>query len=955
MVIGQSNYAGLSRLSNPANDARKMANVLADHGFDLIACDGQASPCLDMTRSGMLRALTALELAADGAELALVFYAGHGMEGEGGNVLAPIDATVDCATQQVARGVLLEQFILASSPARSKVIILDACRDNPLAQICPPATGKEQKALSFKDIKVPDARDFLLLTSTKPGQQAQDGVPGTNSPFAKALFAELEIRPEIYFDQLFNYVARAVVEATRNSSPTQLPEALVRGGAPRDCLRGRTCAADPQSAALAAEVAALRSARAQKDELLGVAAAQQILDRAVAQSSVADQGQVNAIESLLVHGNKFDGKDLAGISLAGAKLSGGSFSEADFKGSDLSSLVARGANLSSVSLSWATLHKADFAGSSFDKSFVGFALAEGSVWKGLLGQQSQWFGSDLRGADFSGADLRLANFQFSDLTGANFRNAKLNGAYFVGSILSGADFTGAEFDVTDLTLATADARQFSAGQLKAACRTRLAGDGQGSGRFQTKLTSYFASSRFASGKEFRDEYLQAYLEIPGTHPGLPICPHRNTIPVHRMPIAFTAGTQDLRGELGMHIQKHILDTSGRRAKFRERAAQHMQLIQARLLGGAFVSAFSEPTPSLPRSSASGGRIAASDFHLSSAKYVLPLLKVRDLPEKRRRGLLDQVSSETIQRDLARWKSLIGNVASKQKFEESHGGRSRHEAIPISWEAASKGNSRTKRAFLELALTNNAPLGDLLPNEDCVSKREHKCHIAAFIFDPRDAQGQEPELVALKKRNVITSLFEAMTAVLPDPLPFDGQLHTRSVNVEQGGFSPQYGSEMLSLSDQRPPGSEGLRIYRTEAFTEFMRHTTQRYASNLGPNIRSRIEFNNASILELLTPLVQARGLSCYEYLGFDRVLSWDRVRIPQGALPTTLAAVRKKSDGLSYSLNLRSLKIIFDEQQASGSGGGSCLITGSITSVDYHDSDGKKLFGLPATVFAATK
>jgi tetratricopeptide (TPR) repeat protein len=271
LVIGQNAYTGLATLPNPRNDARRMAALLAGHGFDVISCDGQTPGCFDQTRAGLLKALNKLELAADGADLALVFYAGHGMETEFGNVLAPVDATVDCKTWQVSRGVLIEQFVVAASPARHKVIILDACRDNPMGLICPPL--KDNAPVSFKDIKLPDARDFLLVTSTKPGQQAQDGPPGKHSPFATALFAALEASPEIYFDQVFNRVAKATIEATKASGFTQLPETLARGGAPEACLRGTGCAGDIRAAALAAEVGKLREARRRDQELSGTAQA----------------------------------------------------------------------------------------------------------------------------------------------------------------------------------------------------------------------------------------------------------------------------------------------------------------------------------------------------------------------------------------------------------------------------------------------------------------------------------------------------------------------------------------------------------------------------------------------------------------------------------------------------------------------------------------------------------
>lgn len=96
LVVGQGTYANLTELSNPKLDARRMAALLARHGFEVIACEGATPGCFDLTRAGLVTALKTLEAKAKGAELALVFFAGHGMEAAEGNVLAPVDASVDC-------------------------------------------------------------------------------------------------------------------------------------------------------------------------------------------------------------------------------------------------------------------------------------------------------------------------------------------------------------------------------------------------------------------------------------------------------------------------------------------------------------------------------------------------------------------------------------------------------------------------------------------------------------------------------------------------------------------------------------------------------------------------------------------------------------------------------------------------------------------------------------------
>jgi hypothetical protein len=191
LVVGQGAYLGgaeatigLSPLVNPPNDAGKIAQLLDRHGFEVLSCDGKRPGCFDLDRAGLLAALDRLEVSAKGAEMALVFFAGHGLSTEEGNVLAPIDAKVDCATGAVRQGVTVERFMRATEPATHKLLILDACRDNPLGLVCP---GLKNKKLSFTRIEAGAMQGLLLVTSTQFGQQALDGPPGSNSPFATAL------------------------------------------------------------------------------------------------------------------------------------------------------------------------------------------------------------------------------------------------------------------------------------------------------------------------------------------------------------------------------------------------------------------------------------------------------------------------------------------------------------------------------------------------------------------------------------------------------------------------------------------------------------------------------------------------------------------------------------------------------------------------------------------------
>ncbi len=264
LVIGNNAYKELHALGNPGADAESLAQLLGERGFDTISCDGKRPGCFDLTRDGLSAAIAQLKAKSQDAALAFVFYAGHGMEAAEGNVLVPVDAAVDCERQQVARGVLVDEVLEALAGAKQKIVVLDACRNNPLGEICPPATKAK---LTFRDFKVPDAGNFLLVSSTKPGQVADDGLAGAHSPFARALLAALSGTPNVQFDQVFNRVSKTVIEETSKGNFTQIPEVLIRGGAPEDCLAGTACAADPQAAALREELAALQRDRARDQEL----------------------------------------------------------------------------------------------------------------------------------------------------------------------------------------------------------------------------------------------------------------------------------------------------------------------------------------------------------------------------------------------------------------------------------------------------------------------------------------------------------------------------------------------------------------------------------------------------------------------------------------------------------------------------------------------------------------
>lgn len=140
----------------------------------------------------------------------------------------------------------------AVAPARHKLMILDACRNNPVGDVCPGLKGKK---LTFTRIEAGALQSFLLVTSTQFGQEALDGPQGQHSPFATALLAALETNANIYFEQVMNEVARATYAAAQKQDGfVQIPGKVVGGAAPADCLAGTGCVGDIRMAVLAREM-----------------------------------------------------------------------------------------------------------------------------------------------------------------------------------------------------------------------------------------------------------------------------------------------------------------------------------------------------------------------------------------------------------------------------------------------------------------------------------------------------------------------------------------------------------------------------------------------------------------------------------------------------------------------------------------------------------------------------
>ena len=125
LVIGNSSYDHVADLLNPGNDADSVANALRSLGYDVDRQD-------DLTRNQMLDTLLDFRRRTNGADHAIIYYAGHGIEIDRSNYLVPVDAELASDLDVNFEAIPLEQLMLAVSGAEGlSVVILDACRDNP--------------------------------------------------------------------------------------------------------------------------------------------------------------------------------------------------------------------------------------------------------------------------------------------------------------------------------------------------------------------------------------------------------------------------------------------------------------------------------------------------------------------------------------------------------------------------------------------------------------------------------------------------------------------------------------------------------------------------------------------------------------------------------------------------------------------------------------------------------
>jgi len=213
-VVGNGAYKNVAQLPNPPVDAKAMAAVLRNVGFEVV--EGT-----NLTRDKMTERLLEFGKKAQGADVAVFFYAGHGIAIGGTNYLLPIDADIK-SEMDVKLGAAINIDLTLDqtmSDAKVKLVFLDACRDNPFAAKIKSNASTRSVSVQTGLAEMKSGEGTLIAFATGPGQTALDGQEGTNSPFTRALIAHITT-PGVEIQQAMTEVRAQVNEETNKG---QLP------------------------------------------------------------------------------------------------------------------------------------------------------------------------------------------------------------------------------------------------------------------------------------------------------------------------------------------------------------------------------------------------------------------------------------------------------------------------------------------------------------------------------------------------------------------------------------------------------------------------------------------------------------------------------------------------------------------------------------------------------------
>jgi hypothetical protein len=206
LILGNSGYQNVTALANPANDAAAMAEMFRKASFDVV--DSRR----DLKYMEMRRALRDFTEQARGADIAVIYFAGHGLEVDGTNYAVPVDAVLERDSDADDEAVSLNRILLAVEPAtKLRLVILDACRDNPFSKKMKRSIASRSLGRGLVGVEASKPNTFIAFAA-KEGSTASDG-DGRNSPFTTALLNHLTT-PGLDIRKAFGFIRDDVLSAT---------------------------------------------------------------------------------------------------------------------------------------------------------------------------------------------------------------------------------------------------------------------------------------------------------------------------------------------------------------------------------------------------------------------------------------------------------------------------------------------------------------------------------------------------------------------------------------------------------------------------------------------------------------------------------------------------------------------------------------------------------------------
>jgi hypothetical protein len=208
LVIGNSAYEKVASLGNPANDAIAMTATLKEAGFDIV--DSRSN----LNVADMRRAFRDFSDKSRDADVAVVYYAGHGIEVDGTNYLIPVDAALERDLDGYDEAISLDRILATIEPAKKlKLVILDACRNNPFAKTMKRTIGSRAIGRGLARVE-PTSPNTLIAFASKAGSTASDG-DSKSSPFTSALIKHIAT-PGLDLRKVFGFVRDDVLKSTSN-------------------------------------------------------------------------------------------------------------------------------------------------------------------------------------------------------------------------------------------------------------------------------------------------------------------------------------------------------------------------------------------------------------------------------------------------------------------------------------------------------------------------------------------------------------------------------------------------------------------------------------------------------------------------------------------------------------------------------------------------------------------